>query len=394
MSTPTAAAPVNTQPSLSDEVLGYLDRGLALPRKFYTDGDLYALELQAVFGRQWLYAGHVSQVPNAGDYLKLDIGDESAIVVRDRDGEIHALLNVCRHRGARLVDEPCGKLRRLVCPYHQWSYRHDGTLAGAPRMPESFDKSQFPLRRVHSAIWNGLIFVNFAGEPEDSLASLLGDSSQLMEPFDIASAKIAHTEIYEVAANWKLVWENSQECYHCNANHPEFIRTFDLSAMDTPDVAPVRSFTDDRRMQFGSLPLKSGAVSLTMTGEPASRLLLGMFSGGLESCTAATHLKPGFAAVFSPDYGIVFTDTPTGVDSTQVTVQWFVHQDAVEGVDFQIDDVTRVWDQTNRQDWELCRLVQQGVRSGGFEPGPLSLDETSVAGFYYSYARMMSAAGL
>jgi Rieske 2Fe-2S family protein len=299
MSTPTATAPMNSQPSLSDQVLGYLDRGLALPRKFYTDGDLYALELQAVFGRQWLYAGHVSQVPNAGDYLKLDIGDESAIVVRDRDGEIHALLNVCRHRGARLVDEPCGKLRRLVCPYHQWSYRHDGTLAGAPRMPESFDKSQFPLKRVHSAIWNGLIFVNFSAEPEDSLPNLLGDSSQLMEPFDIASAKIAHTETYEVAANWKLVWENSQECYHCNANHPEFIRTFDLSAMDTPDVAPVRSFTDDRRMQFGSFPLKTGAVSLTMTGEPASRLLLGKFSDGLEPYTAATHLKPGFAAVFS-----------------------------------------------------------------------------------------------
>jgi Rieske 2Fe-2S family protein len=262
-------------------------------------------------------------------------------------------------------------------------------------MPEGFDRDDYPLKRIHTHVWNGLIFVNFAvDEDVEDLEALLREPADLMAPFDITIARVAHTEVYDVAANWKLVWENSQECYHCNANHPEFIRTFDLSSFDASNLVPAKSFTNDRRMQCGTFPLKPGALSLTMTGEPASQPLLGRFAEGRDSYTAATHLKPGFASVFSPDYGIVFTDVPVAVDRTQVRVQWLVHPDAVRGMDYDVDNLRRVWDQTNRQDWELCQSVQKGVASRGFEPGPLSLEETSVAGFYYSYARMMSAAGL
>lgn len=379
---------------VSDLVLDHLDRGLALPGELYTDPALYARELSAIFARQWVYAGHVSQIPVAGDYLTVAVGDESGIVVRAGDGAVHGLLNVCRHRGARLVAPGCGSVRRFVCPYHQWSYGHDGALQGAPRMPADFDVANYPLKRLHTAIWHGLVFVNFAEGAVEDLTALMAPATELMAPFGIAEARIAHTETYEVAANWKLVWENSQECYHCNANHPEFIRTFDTkSFMQTPGPAPQRSFTDDRRMQCGRFPLKKDAVSLTMTGRPASRKPLGQFGDGRPAYTAAAHLKPGFAAVFSPDYGIVFTDVPSAVDRTRVFVQWLVHPQAREGVDYDVDDLSRVWDQTNRQDWELCRSVQEGVRSRGFVPGPLSLDEESVAGFYYAYARMLSAAG-
>jgi Rieske 2Fe-2S family protein len=153
------------------------------------------------------------------------------------------------------------------------------------------------------------------------------------------------------------------------------------------------TFTGDRRMQCGTFPLKKGALSLTMSGEPASGRQLGRFATGLAPYTAAAHLKPGFAAVFSPDYGIVFTDVPKAVDRTEVRVQWLVHPDAEAGVDYEVENLKRVWDQTNLQDWVLCQSVQRGVGSEGFEPGPLSLDETSVAGFYHCYATMMAAAG-
>lgn len=380
----------------SDLVLEQLQQGLALPGDLYTSADLFAEEMSAIFGRQWLYAGHVSQIPTVGDYLTVTSGDESCIVVREAEGTIHGLLNVCRHRGARLVECGTGSSRRFTCPYHQWSYSHDGSLAGAPRMPDSFDKAQWPLKTVHTSVWQGLIFVNFSPEDDvESLPQILADAADLMAPFRVEDARIAHTEVYDVDANWKLVWENAQECYHCNANHPEFIRTFDVREMSQPTAgeAPLW-FSEDRRSQSARFPLKPGAVSLTMSGQPASAKPMGEFADGREPYTAAAHLKPGFAFVFSPDYGITFVDTPTSPGRTQVTVQWFVHRDAVEGVDYETDDLIRVWDQTNRQDWELCRSVQEGVRSHGFEPGPLSLDETSVAGFYYAYARMMSAAGL
>ena len=259
--------------------------------------------------------------------------------MRDRDGSIHGLLNVCRHRGALLVDQPCGSARRFVCPYHQWTYRHDGSLAGAPRMPEDFDTEQYPLKRVHTAEWNGLVFVNFSSGDVEDLHALLEESAELMAPFEIAKAKVAHTEVYDVAANWKLVWENSQECYHCNANHPEFIRTFDMKSFADEGAISMLTFTGDRRMQCGTFPLKSGALSLTMSGQPASGKQMGEFASGRESYTAAAHLKPGFASVFSPDYGIVFTDVPRSVDRTEVRVQWLVHPDAVEGVDYQVDDL-------------------------------------------------------
>ena len=379
---------------VSDRVRSFLDRGFALPGDLYTDERLFNDEMTAIFQRQWLYAGHVSQLPNAGDYLTVEVGAESAIVVRDADGAINGLLNVCRHRGSRLVDQPCGTTHRFVCPYHQWAYRFDGSLAGAPRMPDGFDKTQFPLKQVHTEVWNGLVFVNFSSGPVEDLPALLQESADLMAPFDIGAAKIAHTEVYDVHANWKLVWENSQECYHCNANHPEFIRSFDMSSFMSEGQISLLTFTGDRRMQCGVFPLRDGASSLTMTGEPASDRRLGEFSTGREPYTAAAHLKPGFASVFSPDYGIVFTDVPVAVDRTQVRVQWLVHPDAEAGVDYDTENLKRVWDQTNLQDWVLCESVQRGVASQSFEPGPLSLDESSVAGFYHCYASMMADAGL
>lgn len=392
--TATPTAPRATVERVSDRVLDHLDRGIALPGDLYTDPGLFAAEMRAVFQRQWVYAGHMSQLTKAGDFLTADVGGESVIVSRDRNGVIHGLLNVCRHRGALLVDQPCGNARGFVCPYHQWSYGSDGSLRGAPRMPEGFDRDQFPLKRVHTSVWNGLVFVNMvAGDAED-LHTILAEAVPLMTPFEIATAKVAHTEVYDVAANWKLVWENSQECYHCNANHPEFIRTFDNKAFVANDESFKRTFSGDRRMQCGTFPLKTGASSLTMTGEPASGRQLGEFGRGLAPYTAGVHLKPGLASVFSPDYGILFTDVPKSVDRTEVRVQWLVDPNAVEGVDYDVDNLKRVWDQTNLQDWVLCQSVQRGVSSEGFEPGPLSLDEESVAGFYHCYATMMAAAGL
>jgi phenylpropionate dioxygenase-like ring-hydroxylating dioxygenase large terminal subunit len=262
-------------------------------------------------------------------------------------------------------------------------------------MPDDFDKSEFSLKRLHITVWHGLIFVNFSGDPVEDLPDVFAASESLIAPFDIAGARVAHTETYHVAANWKLVWENSQECYHCNANHPEFIRTFDNGSFSQPSLVEAAvCYTEDRRQQSATFPLKVGAESLTMTGSPASLVRLGEFASGRPKYTAANHLKPGFASVFSPDYGITFTDIPVDARHTEVRVQWLVAADAVAGRDYDVENLIHVWHQTNLQDWELCRLVQEGVQSAGFVPGPLSLDETSVAGFYYAYARMLSAAGL
>ncbi|MFJ7215045.1 aromatic ring-hydroxylating dioxygenase subunit alpha [Amycolatopsis sp. NPDC098790] len=368
---------------------------LGIPRDHYVSPELFDRELETIFNRSWLYAGHESQLRQAGDYLTVESGAESVIVARKTDGGLAAYHNVCRHRGARLVTPGCGTAKRLVCPYHQWAYRMDGTLQGAPKMPPGFDPAGHRLAAVHVESWHGLVFVNLADQLRRSLADQLDLGLANIAPFDLASARIAHTVVYDVAANWKLVWENAQECYHCSANHPELLKTADVSGLGSSTENEDYVFeSDDNIVRSSRLPLKAGATSLTIDGLPASAKLLGDFARGRQPYTALIHLKPTFAMACCPDYAVILEDRPQATDRTEVRMTWLVREDAVEGVDYDLDNLATVWDRTNRQDWALCERTQQGVRSQSFVPGPLSSNETSVAGFHRAYANLLAEAGL
>lgn len=376
-----------------------IDNAVGIPRELYLSEELFEREVTAIFNRSWLFAGHESQLERPGQYLTVESGAESVIVARTADGQLAAFQNVCRHRGARLVDAGCGQARRLVCPYHQWTYRLDGTLQGAPKMPDGFDVTQFPLAPVSVQTWQGLIVVNLAEHPGVPIDGLLGAADAVIAPFALDQAKVAHRISYEVAANWKIVWENAQECYHCSANHPEFIKSFDVAPLGDPewDASEIHR-SDDARVQFTRFPLKPGAVSLTLDGQPASARPMGRFaeSQALHTApyTAAAHLKPSFALVCCPDYAVVMAERPISVDRTDVEMIWLVDQHAEKGRDYDLDNLIKVWDHTNRQDWDLCARTQQGVQSRWFVPGPLSCDEASVAGFHHAYAELLAAADL
>ncbi|MYS86915.1 aromatic ring-hydroxylating oxygenase subunit alpha [Embleya scabrispora] len=372
-----------------------IERGLGIPRDLYLCEELFEREVDAIFDRTWLPAGHVSQLSAPGRYLTVESGRESIVVARTAEGDLAAFHNVCRHRGARLVDPGCGSARRLVCPYHQWTYRMDGSLQGAPKMPADFDSARHPLPRVHVATWQGLVFVSLAADPGPSPQDLLGVGEPLIAPFDLAGATVAHSVTYDVAANWKLVWENAQECYHCTANHPELLKAFDVTGAGSAQADPGDLHRSaDNRVQYARFTLKAGAASLTVDGRPASAKPMGEFAHGREPYTVALHLKPTFAVVCSPDYAVVLRDRPISVDRTEVTMQWLVRGDAEADVDYDLDNLIKVWDRTNRQDWALCERTQLGVRSRSFEPGPLSDDESSVAAFHRAYAEMLAGAGL
>lgn len=378
--------------SYSRIVRSHLERGLGLPGELYLSEELFAAELDQVFGHSWLYAGHASQLAEAGQYVTVESSAESVIVARGRDGELAAFANVCRHRGARLVDAGCGAAGRFVCPYHQWTYRLDGTLQGAPRMPEGFDPRRYRLPAAHVEVWNGLVFVNLAGGHPEPLAGLLGSGAELMGTFGLADTKVAHTVTYDVAANWKLVWENAQECYHCNANHPELLKTLDIGGFKDGDPEAVPSA--DARVRHGRFPMRDGCVSLTTDGRCASGRMLGAFATGHELYTASIHLKPTFAMVGCPDYAVVFAERPVAIDRTAVRMSWLVRADAEEGTDYDLDVLIKVWNETNLEDWALCERTQLGVRSRSYAPGPLSKDEGSVAEFYRAYAGLLEAENL
>ena len=192
----------------------------ALQQVFYTDNGIYQRDVEEIFLKSWLYAGHLSEIPEAGDWFLFEMAGESVIIVRNEERQVSALLNVCRHRGSKICLENRGCSRKLVCRYHGWSYDLDGRLHSAAHMPDDFDKSEIGLKKIHTEILEGMIYINFAEQPAP-FEPVREDLSACLRPYRVDKAKVAHRQTYAIKANWKLSVENYTECYHCAPSHPE-----------------------------------------------------------------------------------------------------------------------------------------------------------------------------
>ncbi len=349
------------------------DSFTTLPRAFYLAGPLLEAELRRIWYRRWLYLGHESEIPEPGDFVTRPMLDENVLLTRDADGAVTALLNVCRHRGARMVDAPCGRLKRVVCPYHQWTYGLDGRLVGAPSMPDgdAIDYSALGLYRVEVETWGGFVF-GCLGEtpPAVSLVAELQDLAPSLDRYEPERLRVAATRIYRCRANWKVMLENYLECYHCSASHPEFCRTADLRARSTSEYAA--QAWDPRPYWATDVPLRDGMSTVSLTGEYVSRVAL----GGGETFTRGQSRSFGDwagAAVlyFYADYAMVHAIRPLSALETEFVLTWLVNADAAD-VDVDLDALTHVWDMTTRQDVELIERTQDGLRSRRYTPGPLS----------------------
>jgi Rieske 2Fe-2S family protein len=394
--------------------------GWSLPRALYTDDAVYRADLDRIWRRGWLFAGHTCQVPNPGDYFTLAVDADSVIVIRGDGGALHAMHNVCRHRGMRLCSEPAGSAHRIVCPYHQWGYARDGRLVHCRSMPDDFDKAQFGLHPVHLREAAGLIYVSLAADPPpfEPAREVLGGQAR---PQGFDRAKVAKVIDYAVPANWKLVWENNRECWHCNVNHPQYIKAnFDhFNADDTSDqvrreiaVAVARSeaeweaaglavtrkdsgmtpFPDAERDVWYSAnrtPLVAGYVSETMDGRPVAPLM----GDYIRPTVGTLRLRslPNFWNHSSCDHAVTTRLLPAGPRLTHARVIWLVHRDAVEGVDYHLKDLLPFWQLTSEQDWQLCASQQLGVSSSAYTPGPYSpYKEYNVDSFVRWYLQMMT----
>jgi Rieske 2Fe-2S family protein len=375
--------------------------GYSLPGAFYSDERIYRAELERIWRRGWLFAGHSCEIPSPGDYFTMNVDGDSLIIVRSDEGEINALWNVCRHRGTELCDQPAGRFGRIVCPYHQWTYGRDGSLISCRGMQEDLDKSELGLLSAHVRVTAGLVFVSLSQQPPpfDEADDMIGTMAR---PQGIERAKVAKIVEYEVAANWKLVWENNRECYHCNVNHPQYIKAnFDhYNADDTNervqaqiDAAVVHNeaklsaaglaishrqsgmalFPDaDRNCWFSAnrTPLVEGYVSETMEGKQVAPLM-GDYTDP-DVGTMRIRTMPNMWHHSSCDHGVSTRLLPAGPKRTLVRVTWLVDAAAVEGQDYQVEEIMPFWQLTSEQDWVLCERAQRGVNSSGYVPGPLS----------------------
>ncbi|MBU2327710.1 MAG: aromatic ring-hydroxylating dioxygenase subunit alpha [Alphaproteobacteria bacterium] len=383
--------------------------GFSLEQPFYIDQDYFKLDMEQIWYRDWLFIGHDCEIPRAGNYFTAQIGDYPVVLVRGKDQVIRAFHNTCRHRGHRVCTSDRGASAKLVCPYHNWTYDLDGSLVFARQMGETFDKSEFGLKPVHCESVGGYILICLANEPAD-FAPVRASIEPYMKPHRLSEAKVAHRSTIIEKGNWKLVWENNRECYHCAGNHPELCRTYPEAptatgvqgAGDDPVIAEhwqrceaaglPSAFNMDPSGQFRTarMPLIQDAESYTLSGKRAVRRPL---SDDVSTSHIGTLLLFHYPSTWNHilvDHAISFRVTPLSAEETAVTTTWLVHKDAVEGVDYDLKELTHVWEMTNDQDRSIVEENAFGIRSPAYEPGPYSVEhEGGVMQFVDWYTTFM-----
>ncbi|WP_408015317.1 aromatic ring-hydroxylating oxygenase subunit alpha [Roseibium limicola] len=379
------------------ELLARHRPGHSLEQAFYTDPEIFQTDLEQLFYRDWLFAIPACLLPKKGSYVTHKVGAYGLIIVRGQDGEIRALHNTCRHRGSTLCHASSGHVPKLVCPYHQWTYELDGKLLWARDMGTDFDPSKHGLKTVHCRELEGLVYICLADQAPD-FDAFAATATRYLLPHDLTNAKVAHQSSIVENGNWKLVWENNRECYHCAGNHPSLCRTFpedprvtgmseDISQlppvvadhvkrMEAAGIPSVYKVAESGQFRLARMPLLDGAQSYTMDGKIAVQKRLGR----IPYLDAGTLLKFHYPTTwnhFLSDHSILFRVTPISPMETEVTTFWLVNKDAQEGVDYDIDNLTKVWIHTNDEDREVVENNQNGINSPAYEPGPYSAVQES-----------------
>ncbi|WP_261844904.1 aromatic ring-hydroxylating oxygenase subunit alpha [Aliamphritea ceti] len=385
----------------------------ALSSKLYHDADVYQQDLEQIWHKQWIFAGHNFEIPKAGDYLTLQVGSYPIVIVRGDKGEINAFHNACRHRGSRLCSAAKGKSAKLVCPYHKWTFGLDGKLLFAGNMGPDFSNADHGLLPVHCEVVNSFIYICVA-ETAPDFEAFRSDVTPFIAPHNLDDCKVAFESNIIEKGNWKLVFENNRECYHCDANHPELLNSFvenlsvaGVGGNDDPELTahwdsceaagfPSRLVMDPKNGQYRMtrIPLASGAVSYTMNGKPAvnGRLDTPDANGKhLEDIGALLYFNyPSTWNHFLGDHSLSFRILPLGHGETLVTTKWLVNKNAQEGVDYDLDTLTKVWLSTNDQDRELVEETFRGTGSPSYTPGPFSeIAENGVCQFVDWYCDTM-----
>src|SRR6184192_4239239 len=363
-------------------------RAKALPQRYFVSPEIFAQEQSEIFSRNWLLVGHKGQLKKSGDFFVIEVPappsqgygatKESLIVVRDQKSEIRAFYNVCRHRGTRLKEDTCGHTSAIQCPYHAWTYGLDGRLIGAPHMDDvpGFAKADYALHRMNLGLWEGFIFVNLEKNPEP-LEKWFSPVKGKFSHWNISILQPAKRIEYDVRANWKLMFENYSECYHCPGVHPQLQK-----------VSPYDSAENDlcEGPFLGGFMKINAGKSLTMSGNACAA-----FVGDIENLQQVFYytIFPNMLLSLHPEYVMVHQLWPQSPERTLIVCDWLFHPDAFGRKDFRPEDAIEFWDMTNKQDWHVCELSQQGIGSRAYQPGPYSSRESIPAIWDEYYLRQV-----
>jgi phenylpropionate dioxygenase-like ring-hydroxylating dioxygenase large terminal subunit len=339
----------------------------ALPAWVYNNAQLSRLELERVLKPSWQIVCHVNSIPKTGDFQTLDLGSDSVMVLRDRDGSIRAFHNVCRHRGARLLDGAGNCPTAVTCPYHGWTYRHDGGLIGMP-VRESFpglDRSLHGLRPVRVEVALSFVWICLAGDPPP-IATVWGELADEIAPYrleDMVPLGPITQESWPV--DWKIAMDNYLESYHVPIGHPGLYRMF------TPDYEDQKAVPGVARglswMREHDSPRWAEGRYQRMIGKVATHL-----PAELRRCWRFYSALPNLGIDVFPDQMDFFQVLPDGPGRCLIRGAVFGLPDERREMRAVRYLNSRINTQVNNEDKWLCSRVQRGLASASYRPGPLS----------------------
>ncbi len=351
-------------------------RATLLPARAYHDPAIHDWEFDEIFRRDWVAVGRAEEVPEPGSFLLRDVFGENVIIVRGRDGVIRAFYNVCRHRGTAVEERECGRAVRFQCPYHAWIYDLDGRLIRAKHTEdlEDFSFDTFGLTPIRCETWGGFVFLCFAD------ASLTPPLREYMDDWfehhaafgrDMSTLRRAARLTYDVKANWKIVAENYSECYHCPGVHALLNR---LTPYDLGEDFPA-----DGPWKGGWMPFAAGCETMSISGKRDGRPLLYARDETEAGRIYYYILWPNLIVSVHPDYVLTHQVWPDGPNHSTVHCDLYLEADKVDTVD--VSGAVSFWDITNREDYHVVEMQQQGTRSRSWTAGRYSNQEASVHAF-------------
>jgi Rieske 2Fe-2S family protein len=378
---------------------------LSLPRASFVSESEFRRERDLIIFADWFCVGRADGLAEAGNFLTADVVGESVIVVRGDDDVLHGFYNLCRHRGSRLVapDEAApaslwvgagdgmqagaggesgwrtgcfaGSIR---CPYHAWTYGLDGTLRSAPFLPDlRSHRAALSLHQVEVDTWGGFVFARLEPGAGPSLSESLGPIPARVAAYRLNDLRTGARLRYQVAANWKVVLENYNECYHCGPVHPELC-----------ELVPEFARSGGEVNWESGVPHRDGAYTFTATGTTTRQPL-----PGLSESERTRHfgelVLPNLMISLSADHVAAFTLWPRSAGLTTIICDFLFHPDEIAKPDFDPGDAVSFWDLVNRQDWLICERVQDGMTSRRFTTGYLApMEEPSADVRKYVAARL------
>lgn len=334
---------------------------LSLPPEVYTSPEFFDFEMEAIFAHEWVCVGRVSDIPKTGDYFTTAIGKDPIIILRGRDGQVHAYANVCQHRAMPLV-EGSGNTRRFRCPYHSWVYGLDGCLQSAPDLNDAdyFDKSEIKLPEVRVDEWLGFVFITF-DETLPPVSQRLGRLAEQLAPWNIGELEPAGPLTFdEYDFNWKLLGD---ECYHCAHLHSQSWVPMYPTSSERIDFQT--DFNDEPNgvVAYELISVEEGAAP-TKTGRVLQPYLPGLNSLQRSRLVYVT-VAPNMLIIAMPDKVKYFLWLPDAHNKTRFAATWMYPRSTLDLPNFEAEWKQELEDlaQVMREDEQAWNGCQRGMAS-------------------------------